>query len=380
MIATPVGLDAASVNALAALLAEGQSANTLRSYQTALRYWGAWFALRYEQPLTLPVAPATVLQFVIDHALHREGQSLRCELPDDIDQTLVAQYFKGKRGPLALSTLNHRISTLSQLHRLKDLPNPCEDLGVRHLLARTRRAYASRGTRTHKQPALTQNLLVQLLATCDDSLVGLRDRALLLFAVSTGGRRRSEITNATLERLRFIEPGKYVYVLGQTKTDQLAQEDANAIKPVVGDAALALEAWLAAANIHEGTLFRRLYRGKKVGDALNPAAVREIVQSRAKKAGLAERYSAHSLRAGFMTEAGLRGVPLGEAMALSGHASMQVAMGYFRAGNVLSSDAARLFDSSSPSPQARDRNTLDSEGVLLDSDDPSKLDQYWSVW
>ena len=37
------------------LLAEGESDNTIRSYQTALRYWAAWFSLRYRQPIALPV-------------------------------------------------------------------------------------------------------------------------------------------------------------------------------------------------------------------------------------------------------------------------------------------------------------------------------------
>lgn len=94
--AVPTALDAGSVSALAALLAEGQSANTRRSYRTALRYWAAWFALRYHAPLALTVAPATVLQFIVDHALHREGETLRCELPEDIDRELIAQGYKGK--------------------------------------------------------------------------------------------------------------------------------------------------------------------------------------------------------------------------------------------------------------------------------------------
>jgi hypothetical protein len=32
-----------------------------------------------------------------------------------------------------------------------------------------------------------------MVATCTDGLLGLRDRALLLFAFSSGGRRRSEV-------------------------------------------------------------------------------------------------------------------------------------------------------------------------------------------
>jgi integrase len=67
---------------------------------------------------------------------------------------------------------------------------------VRELLAQTRRAYAKRGARPRKQRALTKDPLQAVLATCDDTLRGKRDRALLLFAWATGGRRRSEVASA----------------------------------------------------------------------------------------------------------------------------------------------------------------------------------------
>ena len=38
-----------------ALLEEGQSENTARAYAGALRYWAAWFHLRYRATLALPV-------------------------------------------------------------------------------------------------------------------------------------------------------------------------------------------------------------------------------------------------------------------------------------------------------------------------------------
>ena len=46
--------------------------------------------------------------------------------------------------------------------------------------------------------------LEAMLATCDDSLEGLRDRALLCFGFASGGRRRSEIAAADLRDLRRI--------------------------------------------------------------------------------------------------------------------------------------------------------------------------------
>lgn len=86
--------------------------------------------------------------------------------------------------------------------------------------------------------------------------------------------------------------------------NQTAREDAGTAKPVVGDAARALDDWLRASDIQEGALFRRIRRGDVVAEAMNPVAVRRIVIERARLSGLeAEGYFAHSLRAGFLTEA-----------------------------------------------------------------------------
>jgi hypothetical protein len=52
----------------------GESANTVRSYAGALRYWAAWFRLRYRTALALPVPVPAVLQFLVDH-VERTGRA-----------------------------------------------------------------------------------------------------------------------------------------------------------------------------------------------------------------------------------------------------------------------------------------------------------------
>ena len=111
----------------------------------------------------------------------------------------------------------------------------------------------------------------------------------------------------------------------------------------MGAAARALQAWLDASGIAQGPLFRRIRRGDVLGEPLAAAAVRDIVRQRCELAGLDESYSAHSLRSGFITEAGRQQVPLGDAMAMTGHASVATAMGYYR-GAAATLKAARLFD------------------------------------
>jgi len=326
------------------LLREGESVNTLASYRSALRYWSAWYAARYGQTLRLPVAVPVVVQFIVDHAQRSTRAGLAMELPASVDEALVAAGYKGKRGALALNTLVHRLSVLSKAHQLAKAANPCADPMVRELLAKTRRAYAKRGVTPRKQSALTKEPLQAVLATCDDTLKGLRDRALLLFAWSTGGRRRSEVVNASWEQLRRVQDGQYLFTLGHSKTNQSGAQRPEDVKPLVGTAAQAMDAWLAASRITSGALFRRVRKGGLVAEPLSAAAVREIVKARCAQAGVEGEFSAHSLRSGFVTEAGKRNMPLGDTMALTGHRSVPTVLGYFRAEGALSSPVARLMD------------------------------------
>lgn len=327
----PQELSQAAQDAVAELLREGESQNTLASYRSALRYWAGWFLLRYGVALTLPVPPAAVLQFIVDHAERTTDQGLRHELPVAIDQSLVHNGFKGKAGPLALNTVVHRLAVLSKAHQLRQAKNPCDDPKVRELLSKTRRAFAKRGARPNKKDALTSDPLQALLATCDDSLRGKRDRALLLFAWSSGGRRRSEVTSADMSLLTKLPEGEFSYNLAFSKTNQAGVDRPENHKPVVGPAAQALSEWLLASGIAEGRLFRRILKGGRLGQPLSPAAVRDIVQARCKLAGVEGDFSAHSLRSGFVTEADKQGIGLADTMALTGHSSVQTVLGYTRA-------------------------------------------------
>ena len=318
--------------------------------------------------------------------------TLVTELPPDVDAALVAGGYKGKSGPPALATLVHRIAVLSKAHQMAQagraghpgdgglaqalvspaagrrraeegvsaidastgtgapaaghLPNPCADPLVRELLARTRRAYAQRGVRPQKQRALTKDPLQQLLATCDDSMKGIRDRALLLFAWSTGGRRRSEVAAAQLAQLQRVDAESFLYTLGHSKTNQRGEQRPEDAKPLVGRAAKAMQAWLevlAKEGVKEGAVFRRIRRGGHLGKPLAAAAVRDIVKARCALAGIEGEFSAHSLRAGFVTEAGRQAMPLAETMALTGHQSVASVVGYFRAG-ATASQLRRMLD------------------------------------
>ena len=87
----PEALHTQAKSSVRAPLNEGESANTIRSYASALRYWAAWFCLRYRAALALPRPTPAVLQFVADHVERTtDDGSPAHDLPAAIDHTLVA--------------------------------------------------------------------------------------------------------------------------------------------------------------------------------------------------------------------------------------------------------------------------------------------------
>lgn len=349
----PGQLDASTERAVHELLLEGESANTRSSYRSAARYWFAWLQLRYgkefDSAAPLPVHVKRVVQFIVDHAERRSaaGKVLEHELPRDVDEALVRIGVKAKPGPMALNTLQHRLAALARLHRDRHLPSPTDHQDVRRLMRAVRSAYAKRGQLPKKKDALGLDHLSRLLATCDGTPQGVRDRALLLFAFDSGGRRRSEVAGADRALLKKDGDG-FSYNLAFSKTNQQGADRPENHKPVVGLAADAMRAWLrllAAAGIHDGAIFRRVRRGGHIGqEPLSDAAIWEIVTKRCKRAGLDAEgdFSAHSLRSGFMTEAAREGVPLKEMMAFSGHTDVKTALGYMQRVSMKDSAAAGL--------------------------------------
>ena len=339
----PEKLAQQAADAVRELLAEAAAANTTRSYAAALRYWAGWHQARFGVELTLPMSEAVVIQFLVDHIQRKNKTGLVSELPPAVDEVLVTAGLKAKLGPLKLSTVTQRIAVLSTAHKLKRLANPCESASVRTLLSRARRASIKRGERPTKKTAITRPELEAMLATCDDTLEGVRDRALLCFGFASGGRRRSEIAAADLRDLRKTGDEGYIYRLEYSKTQQAGVTvDSTPDKPILGRSAQALSAWLEAAGIREGAIFRRIWKDR-VGPALLPGSIATIVKRRAAMAGLKGDFGAHSLRSGFVTEAGKQGVPLPAVMAMTEHRSVVSVIGYFQAGAAEDNPAARLL-------------------------------------
>ena len=119
----------------------------------------------------------------------------------------------------------------------------------------------------------------------------------------------------------FSETGLLRIRLLQTKT---TGPEAAPRLPLKGRAARAVMAWIAAAKIGKGPLFRPVSQADRpLPRRLSPDGLAILLRHRLELAGYPPGFaSAHGLRAGFLTQAAFDGAPLQAAMQLSLHRSL----------------------------------------------------------
>lgn len=98
-----------------------------------------------------------------------------------------------------------------------------------------------------------------------------------------------------------------------------------------------MTAWLDAANITDGPVFRRMRRGGvALPDPLRPQGIAQVVTPYAEKAGYDPAdFSGHSLRSGFLTSAAARGASVFKLIEVSRHKSVDTLRGLHPAGRDL---------------------------------------------
>ncbi|MBD8689608.1 MULTISPECIES: tyrosine-type recombinase/integrase [unclassified Rhizobium] len=341
------------IETLRHLVNAGMGANTLRALTSDLAYLEAWGLASTGHSLAWPAPEALLLKFVAHHLWDPEKKETDPDhgMPAAVDDKLRKQGFLKSIGPHAPATVRRRLANWSTLTKWRGLDgaftSPALKSAIRHAVRavpRTRRRKSAK--------SVTGDVLAKLLATCaTESLRDLRDRAILMVAFASGGRRRSEIAGLRVEQLTVEQPiempggpplPSLAIHLGRTKTTSGEQDDTVYLtgRPVV-----ALNAWIAAANIDKGSIFRGIGRWGTVSKrALDPQSVNAILKQRAEMAGLEPgEFSAHGLRSGYLTEAANRGIPLPEAMEQSRHRSVQQASSYYNNATRRSGRAARML-------------------------------------
>ena len=239
------------------------------------------------------------------------------------------------------STITRRVAAIRYAHLLDGHATPTESEAVKSVVRGIRRKI---GTKPAKKSAATADVIGNMLGACPDTLRGKRDRALLALGFA-GAFRRSELVALQVADLAE-EPDGYRVTIRHSKTDQesagqeIAIPRGTKLRPVE-----AVRAWLDAAGIVEGPVFRPINRGGRVVDAMLTAeSAAQVVKDAAERAGLdPAAFAGHSLRAGFLTSAAKAGASIFKMMDQSRHMSVETLRGYVRDADRFNDHAGKDF-------------------------------------
>ena len=264
--------------------------NTLRGYRSDWTEFSTWCTTNGIDPL--PAAAASVAGYL----------------------TMLAN------AGAKVGTMSRRLSAIKFAHRTADLPDPTDNARVITVWEGIRRTHSAPPDQA--TPLMPPDLW-DVLDACPDTkkwktrgrppepdLAGLRDRALLLVGF-VAALRRSEIS--ALEIVDIAEhPSGLVLTLPRSKTNQRGEHAELVVLPrgtKPGRCPVTvLQEWIQAAAATAGPTFRPVSKGNRVlPRRLSAGAINALIQQAVARASLGGDYSAHSLRAGFVTYAHLRG-------------------------------------------------------------------------
>lgn len=294
----------------ASYAADEKALATRLAYRSDWRHFTAWCAAADTR--VLPAEPATVAAYLAHLADSGRGAS----------------------------TISRRLAAIAYAHRLKQLEPPTSSEPVRAVLRGIRRRL---GVKVTKKAPATARAIGAMLEHVPEGIAGTRDRALLLIGFAAA-LRRSELVDLKVNDIELHQDGVLLHIR-RSKTDQEGEGAAIAVprggrlKPVES-----LEAWLAAAAITSGPVFRSIGKSGQLGAGLTDRSVANIVKWYAAAAGLdASLFSGHSLRAGFVTSALEHGADLFKVMDVTRHKRLETLKGYDRRAQAFRDHAGRDF-------------------------------------
>lgn len=207
------------------------------------------------------------------------------------------------------------------------------------------------GTASRQVKALREHHIKKMLDQCDDTLICLRNAAIIAIGFA-GALRRSEICGLTTDDIEFMKPAtandskKMFIYIRKSKTDQqgkgqkIAIPEGKHLKPIQR-----LQDWLEASGIAQGYVFQTMKRGGKLrGRPMHHSDIPRLVKHYAELIGLdPKEVSGHSLRAGFVTSAAVHHARLDKIMEITRHSNPQTVMRYIRDADCFRDHAGEKF-------------------------------------
>ena len=282
--------------------------------------------------LGIEKAPNTVRAYRADLNCYTRWCEDHGAVPFPAAADQVVNYISDLADRYTVATLQRRLAMLSSFHELQGFESPTGGKLVRTAMDGIKR---SLGIRQHQAPAFTLAAFQKVILSLDETVNGqLRDKVVLLLGF-TGAFRRGELAALDVGDLNFDDEGILINVR-RSKTDQLGAGQLKAIFyashpglcPVrttqrylqrIGEA-VPVAAEAEEAKVTAGPLLLRMRRGDRFGEQrLTDQTVNLIVAKH-----LGPRFSAHALRASFVTVSKKNGASNSEIMAQTHHKTDRV--------------------------------------------------------
>ena len=210
---------------------------------------------------------------------------------------IVAQFIrKISDGHLKSSSIKIAEASIAAIHNLNSISDPTQYPDVK---IEMRRMYRTLGRYARQAYGINKDLLYKMVEATDNSLRGIRDKAIILVAYDSLCRR-SELVSLEIQDVLIDEKNKGVKLrLRKSKTDPHATGRSLFLNTITQEA---LKDWIAKSEIQSGKLFRAITRFGKIKEDLHAAEINRTYKrlaylSKAESQVITE-ISGHSMRVG----------------------------------------------------------------------------------
>lgn len=173
--------------------------------------------------------------------------------------------------------------------------------------------------------ALTKSEINKLLQSCDNTIKGIRDKALLSILIFTG-MRRSEVAALTYDNFTEIEyEGKRGYLI------QISHGKGNKSRQVYAQSYVyeSVLAWIGIRGIQDGFMFPRLSKMNDLTKHISSQTIYDTLLDMGKKAGV-DRFAPHDLRRTAITSMLDQGFDIATISKIAGHSGIGTTQRYDR--------------------------------------------------
>ncbi len=274
------------------------------AYRNNIRYFNDWLTKQGYNGDNLPIKPEIIRKYLYFLTQHR----------------------------YKLNTIKQRFYSIGWLHTVNDFSdetNPIYDPKLRRIHRKVSKVLAENGisNKPHQKAPLMAEDIRKVVQQCTDTLMGKRDKALLLIDFFSA-LRRSEVVALTTDNIQIFPDKRMALItIEKSKGDQHAK--GQTVDVVFADnprycPIKAYQEWIGAAGIRQGIIFRRIRGNSSVQpEALKAPSVNLIVKRYAELAGYDPAdFAGHSLRRGMLKTAVVKGRPIQDIKEHARHVDM----------------------------------------------------------